>query len=788
MPVDEWDAAEPRSWKPEWRYAAVSGALQVLQQMSRAVGRVVLALRNPDGLDAWAASIEGHSRQLGFMQPGGYLTLPSVFPSDRGAIAFDRGTNIPSYVDNAGHWQPFGTGSVGVSTVVEGNTLVVAAQNSMDPSRADTAYRCTGTADEGKINAAIDAVGTAGGGTVRLLAGTYSLSQPVVMLRNNVALRGQGWSSVLRRDFDTGTAEHGALEMGGNNATLFGLEITDLKVDGNARGGANNHGLHVQNGVSDGRIERVWVTSSGGNNFRSNAPSQRMRFVGNRSDLAGAFGYVLSWLYSLIEGNQSDQDVGGFWIGNGTTFTLVQGNVARRVRTTYPLHLWGAVASCVRGNFFEADATPPNPFTPGQGVRLEADTECVFDGNACRGASGAGVTVYNSNDLRVTQNFVRGATQSGIWVPGSNRVGISGNHLLKCGAYGVEIRDDSGDVRLGENVYGVGPDANTNGAYLDQTLLTAATPTRVGPGSVIQRNSAVTLTGAEALVLADAGGSGINVTLPSLALTGRTNPLRGWRCTIKKVDAGTSFVTVIGVVDGVNGNQITQPNGVFSIFCDGNAYYFERQASSGASTAEAVGTIKPWPGASAPSGWALCDGSALSRSGFPALFALLGTTYGAGNGTTTFNVPDLRGRVPLGADGGHGLGVAGGSAQHQHGFPTDTFTQPGTAAINDHAGHTHQVDLAGATLEVGVNPNTTLATLNYTPGSTPVQIAAPNHDHLAVSGGNVGGVLNGDAPGTPGILRHTDSGHSHRLDGRLTALNPATLPPHLPFNWIIKTT
>ena len=60
------------------------------------------------------------------------------------------------------------------------------------------------------------------------------------------------------------------------------------------------------------------------------------------------------------------------------------------------------------------------------------------------------------------------------------------------------------------------------------------------------------------------------------------------------------------------------------------------------------GAILPYGGATAPTGYALCDDSAKSRTDFSALFAIIGTTYGAGNGTTTFNVPDLRDRIPLG--------------------------------------------------------------------------------------------------------------------------------------------
>lgn len=53
----------------------------------------------------------------------------------------------------------------------------------------------------------------------------------------------------------------------------------------------------------------------------------------------------------------------------------------------------------------------------------------------------------------------------------------------------------------------------------------------------------------------------------------------------------------------------------------------------------------------APSGYLLCDGAAVSRTTYADLFAAISTAYGVGNGSTTFNVPDLRGRVPVGVDG-----------------------------------------------------------------------------------------------------------------------------------------
>jgi len=61
-----------------------------------------------------------------------------------------------------------------------------------------------------------------------------------------------------------------------------------------------------------------------------------------------------------------------------------------------------------------------------------------------------------------------------------------------------------------------------------------------------------------------------------------------------------------------------------------------------------VGVQMLWPTATPPAKWLICDGSAVSRATYAALFAVLGTVYGVGNGTTTFNLPDFRDRSPMG--------------------------------------------------------------------------------------------------------------------------------------------
>lgn len=81
-----------------------------------------------------------------------------------------------------------------------------------------------------------------------------------------------------------------------------------------------------------------------------------------------------------------------------------------------------------------------------------------------------------------------------------------------------------------------------------------------------------------------------------------------------------------------------------------------------------VGLMTPYAGATAPDGWLICDGAAVSRVTYDRLFAVIGTTYGSGNGTTTFNLPNMKGRVAVGLDAAQTefnvRGETGGAKDH----------------------------------------------------------------------------------------------------------------------------
>lgn len=77
-----------------------------------------------------------------------------------------------------------------------------------------------------------------------------------------------------------------------------------------------------------------------------------------------------------------------------------------------------------------------------------------------------------------------------------------------------------------------------------------------------------------------------------------------------------------------------------------------------------IGEITAFAGSTAPNGWLMCDGSAVSRTTYSKLFAVIGTTYGTGDGSTTFNLPDMRNRFPVGAGSTYSLNSKGGENSH----------------------------------------------------------------------------------------------------------------------------
>jgi microcystin-dependent protein len=111
------------------------------------------------------------------------------------------------------------------------------------------------------------------------------------------------------------------------------------------------------------------------------------------------------------------------------------------------------------------------------------------------------------------------------------------------------------------------------------------------------------------------------------------------------------------------------------------------------------GRIEDYAGAAAPAGYLLCDGSAISRSSYADLFSAIGTTWGSGDGSTTFNVPDLRGRSTIGTSSigsnsqpSISIAQVGGEADHTLSFfemPTHNHADAGHAHGVSDPSHNH---------------------------------------------------------------------------------------------------
>lgn len=182
----------------------------------------------------------------------------------------------------------------------------------------------------------------------------------------------------------------------------------------------------------------------------------------------------------------------------------------------------------------------------------------------------------------------------------------------------------------------------------------------------------------------------------------------------------TALNSLLAILGGGTAGQVLTSAGAAAV---------EWDPAAGGGTTIPAGTLTMYAGAAAPSGWLLCDGSAISRTTYSALFTAIGTSYGTGDGSTTFNLPDMRGRMPV------GLGTH--------------------ADVN----------------ALGDNDGSALASRR------------PKHNHT-LKGGN-----NTNSPATPPNVQGTNAGPSSVTTavGPQTGSEPLDAPAYLTVNFIVKT-
>ena len=210
--------------------------------------------------------------------------------------------------------------------------------------------------------------------------------------------------------------------------------------------------------------------------------------------------------------------------------------------------------------------------------------------------------------------------------------------------------------------------------------------------------------------------------------------------------------------------------------------------AAGAFTVQ-TGMILPWAAADAdkPAGYLLCNGATISRSTYSALFAVISTTYGAGDGSSTFLLPNLQSRMPIGKSGTYGLGTTGGAT-------TDSFTPAGSISGSTGGTALTEAQLPAHSHSATSSSSSSSSTSNGT--VTTGSGSGPGGGGVLVTNGSqstrpVTGITTSTTTTTTTSIGNTGSGatHNHTLSASFSgsAGTVDVLNPYLSINFIIKT-
>jgi microcystin-dependent protein len=203
---------------------------------------------------------------------------------------------------------------------------------------------------------------------------------------------------------------------------------------------------------------------------------------------------------------------------------------------------------------------------------------------------------------------------------------------------------------------------------------------------------------------------------------------------------------------------------------------------SGTDAFTPIGALMPYAGSSSvvPTGWLACDGTAVNRTTYAALFAVIGTIYGAGNGSTTFNLPNLVNRIPVGSGSSYTRGQTGGAA-------TVTLTESQLAS--------HNHSLSGSASSAGSHSHSGSADSNGDHSHSGDGAVGNRSDLLAGGGTNAATNSGTGSTGSAGGHGHSISigsggDHSHSLSGSVgdagSDSSHENMPPFVAMPYIIR--
>jgi microcystin-dependent protein len=301
-----------------------------------------------------------------------------------------------------------------------------------------------------------------------------------------------------------------------------------------------------------------------------------------------------------------------------------------------------------------------------------------------------------------------------------------------------------------------GPVINNNFSIIDRNISSTLT--------VSLNSSNVTLTASQAQNMA------FLLTGTLTADVSLIYPQTGAFFIVRNATSGAFRVTVITSAGGSVGVFVNQGQ-IATLYSNGTDVFYADDTAR-----VPVGSIVDFAGATAPFGWLLCDGSAISRTTYSGLFAVINTIYGAGNGSTTFNLPDCRGRLRAGLDNmggtaalritsaGSGInalvsGASGGAQNVTLTVGTMPSHAHGASSIPIDPGHAHSGP-SGSPFVIPRNPGNFATAVPGSPNTTSAESTT------AVSGTNIS---------ISTAVHNTGNNEAHQ-----------NMPPTIVFNTIIR--
>ncbi len=292
------------------------------------------------------------------------------------------------------------------------STIVVAASNSLDPTLAPAAYRCSGANDNVEINAALVAA-AAVNGSVMLLEGDYN-TVLTLSVAVNVSLKGVGWGAVIN------------FNAGGNAVTIAGdnVKLRDFKVvivAGAGAGGSRPNAVYAT-ARTNVEITKLWLygdqtEADDGTNARQ---------VGILFGINMAYSKILACTIQNFERH-------GIYLngttGNEHTYIEIAGNICYSnlddgIGMDYALH------STVTGNTCQGNTT--------NGIVLLNSDNSTVTGNTCQGNTEDGIALYSMSDNTVSGNTCQG-NDNGIYLTSSSNNAVTGNTCQGNTANGIYV-------------------------------------------------------------------------------------------------------------------------------------------------------------------------------------------------------------------------------------------------------------------------------------------------------------------------------------------------------------